>query len=793
MALTAKIEARYGNNGFPVSDCLETLVQALGLHSLVALTAPPGSGKTLMIPAALLERLDCRRVFVLEPRRVTARLPALALKEVCGDTVGYQIRFEKLWNDRTRFGYLTHGTALRVFSSRPPGPNDLVLFDEFHERQWEAELLLAHLRHLNPGPKLLIMSATLDRTSLPPETPIVESDGRLHQVSISHETVEPQLMRRRDRLAQLVADRSAEWGSKERGEQLIFLPGLGDIRAVEEKLRADHLSGPIDILHSSLPEKEIRRVVERAAEDGFRRILSTDLAESSVTLPGIKVVIDSGLVRRPSRDELDLGVTLRTVGAPLSSLEQRAGRAGRLGPGFCHRLFTLNEELHREPFAQPQMEEASYKTVCLFLASLRLLRIWRELPWLYLPNIQKMEQARDWAVNVGLLDSDDNLTRLGSQILEFPLEPRLATFIAKARLSGHPIDRIVKWCHALERPPSGQESWTLDDWSRKVDSDGRLTRQVRDRLRRLAPKNEGSLSEALLASFGDTLAQLSPDRAVCANPDQPALGLNPKYPPDSNFAVLLSSCPSGGGGPNSFCTLFQTVSQDAIWEQMFEQIEESVVTFYEPSNRSVKLIREIRLQGLVLERKSEPAQVGEATADLLKANLGPQDFGPDYATLIRRLDLYRQHCLDANVATSDELLHSYLLTVTSWSKGSPQALLGHIRGILPYSLQQDLDRQLPTTIHLPGRRKPVQVRYPADGDPYISSKLQDFMGWRQPRLLGGKIDLVCHLLAPNQRACQITTDLDSFWSGSYRQVRKDLRGRYPKHHWPEDPARNPRR
>ena len=212
--------------------------------------------------------------------------------------VGYQIRFERAWhNQETTVGYLTYGTALRIFCGTPPTSDDIVVFDEFHERQWEAELLLAFLRSLPHGPRLLLMSATLDRESLPPDAPVIESDGRLHPVTVSHEVVEPQLLGSRERLAALVAERSAEWGSRVRGEQLIFLPGLGDIRAVQEKLLADHLEGPVDVLHSTLSEKEIRRVVDRPGKAGFRRILSTDLAESSVTLPGIQVVIDSGLVR----------------------------------------------------------------------------------------------------------------------------------------------------------------------------------------------------------------------------------------------------------------------------------------------------------------------------------------------------------------------------------------------------------------------------------------------------------------------------------------------------------------
>lgn len=756
----------------------------------MALTAPPGSGKTLLVPAFLKEQTECSTVYVLEPRRVTARLPALALQEVLGQMVGYQIRFEKAWHSReTTVGYLTYGTALRIFCGNPPKSDDIVIFDEFHERQWEAELLLAFLRSLTEGPRLLLMSATLDRESLPPEVPVIESDGRLHPVSVSHEMVEPQLLGSRERLAKLVAERSAEWGTRVRGEQLIFLPGLGDIRAVQEKLLADHIEGPVDVLHSTLSEKEIRRVVDRPAKAGFRRILSTDLAESSVTLPGIQVVLDSGLVRRPNRDRLDLGVTLRTVGAPIASLTQRAGRAGRLGPGFCHRLFTKQQELHRPLFPRPQMEEAEYRTVCLFLASLDLLEGWADLQWLYAPIQERLEKSRGWAEQAGLLQAG-TLTELGRQILDFPLEPRLAAFAVKARAGGNPVDQIVKWCQALERPPAGQESWALEDWAPKVEVDQRLKQQVLGKLQAVRPDTSCQLSEALLDTFGDTVAQLSDDRAVCANPDQPAMAVKTRYPSKGVLAVLLAAAPRGGGGPDSFCTLYQPVEAEKIWEHKFEDISEQVESFFENSLKAVRVRREIKLGSLVLERQTEAANPGRETAQILRDNLRLDDFGSEFQSLRRRLSLLRRHRSDDEVPDIEELLLSYLDTVASWNKNSEQQLLNHIRGLIPYSLMQTLDQELPTSVQLPGRRKPVTVHYPPDGDPYVASKLQDFMGWKQPRLLGGELDLVCHLLAPNGRACQITTDLDSFWAGSYQQVRKDLRGRYPKHHWPEDPSRD---
>ena len=799
------IEARYGQGGFPVSPVLPALIESLQNHPLCALTAPPGSGKTLFIPAGLLEHADFPKVWVLEPRRVTARLPALALREVLGDLVGYRIRFESLWEPaKTRIGYLTYGTALRRFFSHPPSARELVVFDEFHERSWEAELLLAYLRHLEQGPKILLMSATLDTESLPPELPLLESQGRLHEVKLSWETIKPQILGKRDRLAALVAQRSVEWAQRVRAEQLIFLPGLADIRAVEQKLKADAVSGPVDILHSSLPEQEIRRVVERSREAGFRRILSTDIAESSVTLPGIEVVLDAGLVRRPLRDRLDLGITLRTMGAPLSALEQRAGRAGRMGPGYCHRLFTREEELHRPPFPLPEMAQACYKTVALFLASSRLLQHWNSLPWLYAPDQEKLEESQAWCREQKLIGSRQELTPLGRQVLSLPLEPRVACFALAAKANGLASEQIVDLCQALERPPNQGQTLSLQEWSGTLKREGKSDKKLHAVLKRaLAPVEkvaDKSLAEILLPVFSDTLAQLTSDRAVCARPEQEALETRLPPSPDRSLALLLSASPSGGSGPRSLLTQYHSVSEDLVWEQLFDQMEEVVSLHYDRSTRSVKSERKLCLGQLVLERSVKGANPSREAAQLLLQHLSPEDLGENFLTLSRRLELLFTHFPEKfpDFAESfqaplelaglrENLLLSYLSSRSRWSKDSPGELLAHIQGFMPYSLQQFLDRELPCQVNLPRRKSPAKISYPHDGTPYVASKLQDFFGWQQPKLLGGKVDLVCRLLAPNGRACQITTDLQSFWTGSYSQVRKDLRGRYPKHDWPEKP------
>lgn len=783
-----------------MEECLPELHNHLQAAPLAALKAPPGSGKTILCPAALLEMGNYDKVYVLEPRRVTARLPALALREVLGDVVGYRIRLESLWDAvRTRLGYLTYGTALRLFLSSTPGPRDLVIFDEFHERSWEAEVLLAVLRANHRGAKILLMSATLDLLSLPGNLPVVESDGRLHKVQVSWEVKESQLTQDRRRLADLVAERSKEWAIRERREQLIFLPGLAHIRAVEERLRVDSVSGPVDILHSSLPESEIRRVVERSPSQGFRRILSTDLAESSVTLPGIGVVLDAGLVRRPVRDQLDLGVTLKTWGAPKSSLEQRAGRAGRLGPGFCHRLFTRAAELHRAEHPVPQLEQADYRTVTLFLSSAELLHKVQQLPWLYPPCSTKLDLSRDWCLQQDLIDDDARLTLRGEQVLGQSLEPRHANFALCALEMGIEKERVIKLCLSLCQGSPTRQACPLETSVSKTRRDPRLEAQLRKSLPHSSPADFSRLEQALLVSHPDCVARLSGDRAVCALEDQPALEYESDTPAADRFCVILSTQPRGGSGPRSSVGLFHPVSKEQVWEALFDQLEEVERLEFSESSGVVKLWRDTKLGSLVIESESKDAPPGPSVAELLKGKVLDSDLPETFYNLSRRLSLYFHHTeaeaseklpgLPDGGTLQERLLAAYLLTTNRWSRSSASDLTDFLQGLMPYPLRAELDRELPVAVNLPRRRRLVTVEYPEDGDPYIASKLQDFFHWEPPLLLGGRVRLLCHLLAPNGRACQITHDLNGFWSGSYTQVRKDLRGRYPKHDWPEDPRK----
>ena len=788
----------------PVTAVLEKLKDELSKAALCALTAPPGSGKTLLAPSWLWQNLQFDRVYVLVPRRVNARLPVLYLRETLGPLVGYRVRFEQQWDEsKTRIGYLTYGTALRTFADSPPGPNDLVIFDEFHERPWEADLLLACLRR-SGGPRLLLMSATLDRSGLPESVPLVESDGRLFPVEVSWESSEPMLLARPQELAPLVRKRSAELYRADPGEQLIFLPGIAAIRQVESALAADSLGGPIDVLHSSLPEGEIRRVVERSAQSGFRRILSTDLAESSVTLPGVTVVIDAGLKRCPRRDGFDLGITLETARTPVASLTQRAGRAGRVRAGRCHRLLTRQDERSREPFVRPEIANVGGKTLALHFAALGLLESWRELNWLCPPDADSLAEGQAWLLFHQLV-REGELTPRGEAVLSSTCPPRAGLFGVLAREDGWSVDEAVRWTQALseEGPKSTGEAQELSDrladktWSKARDP--RLTERLR-RVYSFPPHRQTGTTAPICRAYADALVALRGDRAVPAFAQSEALRLRSTHSHTEPFALLLGAVPAGGPGPNSAVSLYLPMSSDQVWEAFLDRMVETVERSWSGKTMSVREHRRTLLGQLVLEEESRDAPAGYETARVFLQNLRAEELGEPYLHFVHRLELFLAHHEQAEeelrsrlphaantVGIRDALALDYLQTLTRWNKTSAGELFEHARGLLGYELGRKLEQELPTSVQLPGRRQRTPVHYPENAAPYVASKLQDFFGWTPPRLLGGSLKLACHLLAPSGRPVQITEDLAGFWRGSYAQVRKDLRGRYPKHDWPESP------
>ena len=799
MNLTRAVESRFSEQGLPVSQHLAHLLSELSNNELVALKAPPGSGKTLLCPMATWESKLYKQVHVLEPRRVTARLPALALREVCDELVGYRIRRDKLLGPATRVLFQTYGMALQVFSKQPPGPQDLVIFDEFHERPWQAELLFALLRAREKSPRILLMSATLDHTILPKATPFIESDGRLHPVKLSWEKSDTVLGHDKLLLAQLVAERSQELVDPD-GEQLIFLPGKAELLATQKLLEADTLPGPVEILHSSVRESEIHRIVSRPGGKGFRRILSTDIAESSVTLPGITVVIDSGLARCPFREKLGLGASLRTQRAPRSALEQRAGRAGRLSKGHCHRLFSKSSESDREAYSPSGIRQAEPESLALTLAAYQRLNDWPTLPWLEDPDRPTMERAIQELRRLELLDARFELNRRGRIVFALPLHPRLGAFAVRARESGMAHTTISRVCQAIDGETSSLT--TLSEkihQSRSQKGDTYLDSRLSKELSKVSgTATDRSISELLLEAFQPNLAQFRKQRALSKLADQRALLWEGEPGMTPSIGLILAIAPSSRPGVRTRVTLFHPLESSLVWETLFDELEEQESLEWDNERKRFRRFNDTTIGQLLLERQALKLEPSAELAVSLMGRFSEQIHGE--SSLLERLRLllnYRPELLPSlsrqlgstlledSSSALKALKLSFLSTVLNWEKSSPQRLDEYTESILPHEIRTALHRELPSHVNLPGRRRPVAIQYPADSLPFLASKLQDFMNWNPPKLLRGQLKLQFHLLAPNGRPAQVTDDLSGFWSGSYVQVRKDLRGRYPKHHWPE--------
>jgi ATP-dependent helicase HrpB len=302
-----------------------------------------------------------------------------------------------------------------------------------------------------------------------------------------------------------------------------------------------------------------------------------------------------------------------------------------------------------------------------------------------------------------------------------------------------------------------------------------------------------------LKAFADTLVEIRGDRALPREASAEALLFRSAHPGESRYAVVLATAPAGREGPSSMVTLYQSVSSESLWQELLEELQEDQRLEWDAKSRSVKAVRRTTLGALIIDEEVVAAPAGAAVADLLYQNLSAADFGEDFAALCRRLERFLEARPELAEQLSERvipvgqqgllprLILGYLQSLTRWGKGAPEGLLEHVQSHLGYQTLKALESALPTSVKLPGRQRPVAVHYPEQGSPFVASKLQDFFGWKPPLLLDGRLRLACHLLAPSGRPVQITEDLEGFWKGSYQQVRKDLRGRYPKHAWPENP------
>ncbi len=805
----------------PVDSVLPELLGQLERRSVCLLQAPPGAGKTTRVPPALLTAgwASGRRIIMLEPRRLAARsaarFMARELGEDVGQTVGYRVRLDTRVSAATRIEVVTEGVLTRMIQDDPTlSDYAAVLFDEFHERSLDADLALALVREsqqaLREDLRIVIMSATLQTDALArllDDAPVVRSEGRQYPVEIRHRPPR----KADDSLAGVTATIGHALQT-DPGSVLVFLPGIGEIRRIAGRLEG---SLPDDVtlapLYGDLSGPEQDAAIAPAPSGRRKVVLATAIAESSLTIEGVRVVIDAGWQRRSRFDPNSAMTRLVTTRISKSSAEQRSGRAGRLAPGVAYRLWSQGEQVALGASDPPEILQADLTGLVLELAR------WgaREpgaLDWLDAPPRAHWNQAVELLQWLDAVDDKGAITDHGQAMLAAGLHPRLAHLVVRGRESGQArtaarLAALLSERDILLDPPGADleaRLAALDGDSGARVHRGRL-RQVRELARSLL-KDRARTDDQGPASAGALLALAFPDRIgqrrsgrgrfVLSN-GRGAFVFDGDALAGSDYLVAAEL---DGQAREARIFLAARVERDELERSLAGHVVSQDQARWDDQRGTLSAVRQRRLGALVLEekplaapapdvieaglldalrRRGLDALLGDpATRQwLARARLAHDRFGPPWPDFSER-------------ALHDELedwLAPYLAGRRYWKdlealdhRAILAARMGHDRA-------RELDRLLPARLTIPTGRR-VAIDYTAEGGPVLAAKLQSLFGWTEtPRLADGRVALTIHLLSPAGRPLAITADLASFWSNAYPEVRKDMRGRYPKHPWPEDP------
>lgn len=825
----------------PVKEVIDELRSALEQTTAAVLQAPPGAGKTTIVPLRLLDEpwLEDRRIVILEPRRLATRAAARRMADLVGEDVGqivgYRTRDERHVGPGTRIEVITEGILTRRLQRDPSLPGvGLVIFDEIHERNLHADLALALTLDaraaLRPDLRILAMSATADTERVAAvlgdaaePAPVILSEGRAWPVDLRWRPVE-QHRGRRPRIAEATVAAVHQALRHDEGDVLVFLAGAADIRRVASLLERDVRDGDVDVrpLFGALPLAEQDLALAPSPAGRRRVVLATDIAETSLTVEGVRVVIDTGQVRTPRYDPRSGLTRLATGATSRASAEQRAGRAGRTEPGVAYRLWSRMEHATRRPHAEPEIATVDLAGFALELA------VWGttadELMFLDPPPRTALDQARRLLVDLGALDETGRVTDLGRKMAELPVHPRLARMVVTGTELGVGTvacaiaalleERDVLRGHPDELPTDLTVRLRLLDGSLRHHShlDGSALRLVRRRAAELARRagigrdehGAADLAGAVLAlAYPDRIAQARGngrfrmrDRAGAWLPEGDALFGQP-------FLVIaeVAAKTKGARGRADHRILLAAALDEADLEVVAgEAIERTSILEWDTVRDDLRLRTERRLGNLVLAATDAPAEPGEATVaalvDRVRAtHLGILGWSDASRALQTRLGYARRAFGDEWPDVSDDAL---LAALDDWLMPRLDGVTGRsglqrldvgslLRDLVGHHLVHRLDAVVPKHFTLAnGRRVPVDY---TGEQPVISVGAQDLYGTTtHPSVADGKIPLVVEVLSPADRPVQITADLPGFWAGSWAEVRKDMAGRYPKHDWPLDPA-----
>jgi ATP-dependent helicase HrpB len=802
----------------PIDAVLDELSRTLVDRNTAVLVAPPGAGKTTRVPLALLDEpwTRGRKIIVLEPRRIAARASAermaKTLGERAGETVGYRVRFGSKVSRATRIEVVTEGIFSRQILDDPELHGvAAVLFDEFHERSLDADLGLALARDAQTGLRedlrILVMSATLDGArvgKLLGDAPVVASEGRAFPVETRY------LGRKADApIERQMADAIATSLRADPGSVLAFLPGAAEIRRAENFLRERVHDASIEIvpLFGALDATVQDRAIAPAPKGTRKVVLATSIAETSLTIEGVRIVVDSGMARVP-RYEPDIGLTrLETVRASRAAVDQRRGRAGRTEPGVCYRLWDEPQTGSLAAYTQPEILSADLSTLVLDLAQWGVADP-SGLAFLDPPSAPALKEARNLLHELGALDPDGRITAEGKSLRALALPPRLARMIVDSNRLGSGEEATEVAAVLTERGLGGDSA----------DLDARLDQFRRDRSQRASsardlarrwaqqvasaekPKGEGDLSTGVMLAFAfpDRVARNRGNGSfVLAN----GRGAAVEQTSSLTRAAYIAVGELTGTAASGRILLAAPITQDEIERHFADQVESAEEISFDRSAMALRARRKRTLHAVTLSEApmalSPSAETAKIFADgLIAAGLDKLPWSKalkqwrDRVMFLRKAEGESWPDLSdaALSATSDDWLLPTLYDKTQLKDFSAGDLSGAVMNLLPWELRARLDREAPTHFEAPTGTM-LAIDYEAEQGPTIAVRLQELFGLNtHPTIAKGAVPLVLELLSPAQRPVQVTRDLPGFWRGSYAAVRSDLRGRYPRHPWPEDPA-----
>ncbi|CAM6317966.1 ATP-dependent helicase HrpB [Citrobacter freundii] len=793
----------------PVAAVVPELLTALDASTQVLLTAPTGAGKSTWLPLRLLEHGGIKgRIILLEPRRLAARNVAQRLAELLnekpGETVGYRMRAQSCVGSQTRLEVVTEGVLTRMIQRDPELTGvGLVILDEFHERSLQADLALALLLDVQQGLrddlKLLIMSATLDNGRLQqllPDAPMIISEGRTFPVARRYQPLAAHL-----RFDEAVAIATAELLRLESGSLLLFLPGVGEILRVQEQL-ATRVGGDVVLcpLYGALTLAEQRQAILPAPQGKRKVVLATNIAETSLTIEGIRLVVDCAqerLARYDARTGLTRLITQRISQA---SMTQRAGRAGRLEPGICLHLLAKEQAERAAAQGEPEILQSDLSGLLMELLQ------WgctdpEQLNWLDTPPAINLQAAKRLLQMLGALEGD-RLSARGQKMAALGNDPRLAAMLVSTKNDDEAAS-AAKLAAILEEPPRGGSTDLAVAFSRNQPAWQQRSQQLLKRLNVRSGQPDGALLPLLLAqAFADRIAR----RRGQEGRYQLANGMGAMLDADDAqgrhewlIAPLLLQ---GSSSPDARILLALPLDIEALMQACPELLQQSDTIEWDETQGTLKALRRSRIGQLTVKvqplAKPSEEELHQAMLNGIRdKGLSVLNWTPEAEQFRLRLQCAANWLpeYDWPAVDEDSLLNTLELWLLPHMSGvhSLRALkalnVGQaLRGLLDWSMLQRLDSELPAHYTVPTGSR-IAIRYHEDNPPVLAVRMQEMFGEANtPTIAQGRVPLVLELLSPAQRPLQVTSDLSAFWQGSYREVQKEMKGRYPKHVWPDDPA-----